>query len=212
MFSSRNLATNLHGKEFRLAADGSHGHGIEIALVSPMPLLQSSRDILTIPMRVALALGFLSSVVDRCGFLGPPGTPGVAWGNFANFLTYSAAVNSFAPSMVQLALAITATILEGLLGVLLLTGLYTQLAALVTSILLLSFAAAMTISLGIKPCSITRFFRLCVALCSSRPKTDIHSASMHYSLSNFGDHHHGNNSNNECDPQPPSRWFGNSGL
>jgi uncharacterized membrane protein YphA (DoxX/SURF4 family) len=151
MFSSRNLATNLHGKEFRLAADGSHSHGIEIALVSRMPLLQSSRDLLTIPMRVALALGFLSSVADRCGLLGPPGTPGVAWGNFANFLTYSAAVNSFAPSMVQPALAITATILEGLLGVLLLTGLFTQLAALVTSILLLSFAAAMTISLGIKP-------------------------------------------------------------
>jgi len=126
------------------------GHGIEIALVSRMPLLQSSRDLLTIPMRVALALGFLSSVADRCGLLGPPGTPGVAWGNFANFLTYSAAVNSFAPSMVQLALAITATILEGLLGVLLLT-LFTQLAALITSLLLLSFAAAMTISLGLKP-------------------------------------------------------------
>src|SRR5262249_13908005 len=27
---------------------------------------------------------------------------GVAWGNFANFLTYSAAVNSFAPSMVPI--------------------------------------------------------------------------------------------------------------
>jgi hypothetical protein len=34
----------------------------------------------------------------------------------------------------------------------------------------------------------------------------------HYSLSNFGDHHYGNSSNNDCDPQPPSRWFGNSGL
>jgi putative oxidoreductase len=116
-----------------------------------MPLLQSSRDLLTIPMRLALALAFLSAVADRCGLLGPPGTPGVTWGNFANFLSYSAAINSFAPSMLQLALAITATILEGSLGVLLLVGLFTRSAAVAASLLLLSFAAAMTISLGIKP-------------------------------------------------------------
>jgi putative oxidoreductase len=53
--------------------------------------------------------------------------------------------------MLQLALAITATILEGSLGVLLLVGLFTRSAAVATSVLLLSFAAAMTISLGIKP-------------------------------------------------------------
>jgi len=116
-----------------------------------MPSLQSSRNLLTIPMRFALALAFLSSVADRCGLLGPPGTPGVTWGNFANFLSYSAAINSFAPSMLQPALAITATILEGSLGVLLLVGLFTRSVAVATSLLLLSFAAAMTISLGIKP-------------------------------------------------------------
>jgi uncharacterized membrane protein YphA (DoxX/SURF4 family) len=53
--------------------------------------------------------------------------------------------------MLQLALAITATILEGSLGVLLLVGLFTRSAAVAASLLLLSFAAAMTISLGIKP-------------------------------------------------------------
>src|SRR5262245_3436205 len=116
-----------------------------------MALLQSSRDLLTVPMRLALALAFLSSVADRCGLLGPPGTPGVAWGNFANFLSYSAAINSFAPSMLQLALALTATILEGSLGVLLFVGLFTRSVAVAASLLLLSFAAAMTISVGIKP-------------------------------------------------------------
>ena len=75
----------------------------------------------------------------------------MTWGNFANFLSYSAAINSFAPSMLQLALAITATILEGSLGVLLLVGLFTRSAAVAASLLLLLFAAAMTISLGIKP-------------------------------------------------------------
>ena len=48
--------------------------------------------------------------------------------------------------------------------------------------------------------------------CRDNERTGTRSASMHYSRSNFGDHHYGNNSNNECDPQPPSRWFGNSGL
>jgi putative oxidoreductase len=75
-----------------------------------MPLLQSSRDLLTIPMRFALVLALLTSVSDGCGLLR---TPGVAWRNFANFLSYSAAINSFAPSMLQLALAKIATILEG---------------------------------------------------------------------------------------------------
>jgi uncharacterized membrane protein YphA (DoxX/SURF4 family) len=77
-------------------------------------------------MRLALALAFLSWGADRCGLLGPPGTPGVAWRNFANFLSYWAAVNSFAPSMLQSALTITATILEGSLPVLLLVGLFTR--------------------------------------------------------------------------------------
>ena len=53
--------------------------------------------------------------------------------------------------MLQLALAITATILEGSLGVLLLVGLFTRSTAVAAFLLLLSFAAAMTISLGIKP-------------------------------------------------------------
>ena len=149
------ISAKSRDESTREANSGSRTEATAMALklryFPRMPLLQSSRDLLTIPMRFALALAFLSSVSDRCGLLGPLGTPGVTWGNFANFLSYSAAINSFAPSTLQLALAINATILEGSLGVLLLVGLFTRSAAVAASLLLLSFAAAMTISFGIKP-------------------------------------------------------------
>ena len=50
----------------------------------PIPADNHDRaiDYLTIPLRLALALSFLFPVADRLGLLGPPGTPGVAWGNF----------------------------------------------------------------------------------------------------------------------------------
>ena len=44
-------------------------------------------------LRIALAAGFLSAVADRFGLWGPPGTPGVAWGNWSEFLDYVAALN-----------------------------------------------------------------------------------------------------------------------
>jgi hypothetical protein len=62
---------------------------------------------------------------------------------------------------------------------------FTRSAAVAGSPLLSSFAGAMTISLGINGGPTTRFHRLCVALCSSRPKIGIRSASMHYSRSNL---------------------------
>lgn len=49
-------------------------------------------DYLTVPLRLPLALSFLFPVADRLGLLGPPGTAGVAWGNFSNFLRYNARV------------------------------------------------------------------------------------------------------------------------
>jgi hypothetical protein len=47
--------------------------------------------------RVALAAGFLSSVADRFGLWGPPGSPRAAWGNWANFVKYTAVLNFFVP-------------------------------------------------------------------------------------------------------------------
>jgi uncharacterized membrane protein YphA (DoxX/SURF4 family) len=101
-------------------------------------------------LRLALSGSYLSAVADRFGLWGAPGSPGVSWGNWQNFVSYSNAVNSFVPSFLGNTLAIVATTLEVLLPALLLTGYKIRLASMVSGIVLLSFALAMTISFGIK--------------------------------------------------------------
>ena len=120
--------------------------------IMPIPADNHDRaiDYLTIPLRLALALSFLFPVADRLGLLGPPGTPGVTWGNFTNFLSYNAQVNSFLPAVTRPALGVTATVLETLFGVTLFLGVYTRLAAAGAGALLLLFGSAMAISFGIK--------------------------------------------------------------
>ena len=107
-------------------------------------------DYLTVPLRLALAMSFLFPVADRLGLLGPPGTAGVSWGNFTNFLRYNAQVNSFAPAAIQPVLGVAATILESVFGVTLFLGVCTRLAAIGAGVLLFLFGGAMAISLGIK--------------------------------------------------------------
>jgi putative oxidoreductase len=120
--------------------------------IMSMPAIpcRNSGDYLTVPLRLALALSFLLSVADRLGLLGPPGTPGVAWGNFTDFLAYNAQVNSFAPSAIRPVLGVTATILESLFGATLLLGVRTRLAARGAAGLLFVYGLAMAISFGIK--------------------------------------------------------------
>ncbi len=107
-------------------------------------------DAASVYLRLTLGGGFLSAVADRFGWWGTPGEPGVAWGNWHNFVNYTAQVNSFLPGSVAPSLAFTATILEIILGVLLLTGVATRLAALGTSLLTALFALALSFSFGPK--------------------------------------------------------------
>jgi putative oxidoreductase len=81
---------------------------------------------------------------------GAPGTPGVSWGNFTNFLAYCARVNSFAPAAIVPILGVTSTVLEILFALALLLGLCTRLAAIGAGVLLFLFGSAMAISFGIK--------------------------------------------------------------
>lgn len=101
-------------------------------------------------LRLSLGACFLSAVADRFGLWGALGQPNVSWGDFAHFTAYTAKVNSFAPSAVVPALAWTATLAEFLLGLALIVGLFTGLAAVLSGSLLLLFAVTMTFSLGIK--------------------------------------------------------------
>ena len=108
------------------------------------------RGVSTVLLRLGLGATFLSAVADRFGLWGAFGQPHVAWGNFARFTAYTAQLNWFLPASMILALAVLATVAEILLGLLLLAGWQTRVAALSSGILLTTFALSMTAAIGIK--------------------------------------------------------------
>lgn len=84
------------------------------------------------------------------GFWGAYGQPNIAWGDFARFVVYTGKLNWFAPPTLVLALAWTATVAETALGLALILGVFTRIAAFLSGVLLLLFALAMTLALGVK--------------------------------------------------------------
>jgi uncharacterized membrane protein YphA (DoxX/SURF4 family) len=109
-------------------------------------------------LRLALGISFLSAVGDRFGLWGAFGHPNVAWGNFAHFIAYTAKLNWFMPSAIIPGLAWVSTCAEILLGVALVLGAFTRIAAFLSGLLLLLFALAMTFALGLEaPLSLSVF-------------------------------------------------------
>lgn len=101
-------------------------------------------------LRFALGFSFLSAVGDRFGFWGSFGEPHVAWGTFSRFAAYTAQLNWFLPKGTIFTLAIVSTCAETILGLMLLLGWKTRIAAFLSGVLLLLFALTMTAALGIK--------------------------------------------------------------
>jgi putative oxidoreductase len=101
-------------------------------------------------LRIALAAAFLSAVADRFGLWGPPGSPGVAWGNLTRFNAYVAKLIWFLPPAGVVTVGLLATAAETLLGLTLLIGWQLRWVALLSAILLFSFATAMLVGLGPK--------------------------------------------------------------
>jgi uncharacterized membrane protein YphA (DoxX/SURF4 family) len=98
----------------------------------------------------------------------------VSWGNFARFVAYTAKLNWFLPAAMIPALAIIATAAELLLGLLLILGWKTRIAALLSAVLLASFALTMTLALGVKaPLNFSVFSAaagaLLLAMCTDFP-------------------------------------------
>ena len=112
--------------------------------------LNRALDYSTVFLRLALGISFLSAVTDRFGQWGAYGQPNVAWGDFSRFVDYTGQLNWFAPTALLPALAWTATCSEILLGLALVSGFFTRTAALLSGMLLLLFALAMTFALGVK--------------------------------------------------------------
>ena len=101
-------------------------------------------------LRLALGTAFLSAVADRFGLWGAYGQPNVAWGNYARFVAYTAKLNWFLPAAAIPAVALISTVAETILGLLLILGCKTRITALLSGVLLILFALAMTMASGVK--------------------------------------------------------------
>ena len=107
------------------------------------------RDSASVALRLALGLTFLYAIADRFGLLGPPGAPNVSWGNFARFTAYVGILNWYLPHFIIPTLARVETVLETLLGIALLLGVWLRPVALASGLLLSSCALTMAIASGI---------------------------------------------------------------
>lgn len=108
-------------------------------------------DYFSLFARVALAISFLSAVADRFGLWTPLlGSENVAWGNMDNFIAYTGVLIPWVPKLFLPVLAWSATIAEVVLGVLLLIGFQMRIVALLSGILLLTFAFSMLFFLNVK--------------------------------------------------------------
>jgi uncharacterized membrane protein YphA (DoxX/SURF4 family) len=99
--------------------------------------------------RWALGAAFLSGIASRFGWWGP----GRGYGTFANFMKYTAQVNSFMPAATIPFLAWAATVAEFTLGLALLLplrGRTARIVALASAALLAVFGLTMAISFGPK--------------------------------------------------------------
>lgn len=96
--------------------------------------------------RVALGAAFLSAVASRFGIWDKT----LDLKHFANFIEYTAEVNSFLPRAVIPCVAMAATVCETSLGILLILGFWPRWVSLASAILLAMFGVAMAISFGVK--------------------------------------------------------------
>ncbi len=112
--------------------------------------MNSNVGIPSVLVRIALGIPYLWFGSDRLGLLGPPGGPRVSWGDWDHFMTYARTVMSFVPDVLVEPLAMLATVGELGLGLLLIAGLTTRLAAAGSAMLSLLFAVSMAISFGIE--------------------------------------------------------------
>ena len=100
---------------------------------------------LTVFLRLALAASYLSSVTSRFGLWGED----VGWGNYANFLDYTAKVNPFLPSSAIPAIGRTVDVAEISFAVLLVLGVRIRETAFLSGVMLFLFAFGMNLGIGV---------------------------------------------------------------
>ncbi|HEY8956387.1 DoxX family protein [Chitinophaga sp.] len=107
------------------------------------------QDLSQLFLRVGLGASYLCAGLDRFGAWGPPGAPDVGWGDWQHFMQYASKLMFFLPYAVAEIFAGIASGAEIIFAILLITGFWTRWAAIGSGLLLLGFALAMTIALGI---------------------------------------------------------------
>ncbi len=105
------------------------------------------KNITKLFLRLSISIGFLSAVADRVGLWGKDYS---VWGNWDNFLAYTALINPWLPTSLLHLTGLVATIAEVVFALCLLVGFKTELFAKLSGVLLLLFALAMSFSTGIK--------------------------------------------------------------
>jgi putative oxidoreductase len=111
--------------------------------------MKNSTAIAQLFLRIALGIGFIAACFDRFGWIAPYGSSNVSWGDWQHFSIYSHSIMPFLSEGLAELLAIIASILELIFGILLITGLFTKWTCIGSGFLLLSFGLCMAISLGI---------------------------------------------------------------
>jgi uncharacterized membrane protein YphA (DoxX/SURF4 family) len=101
-------------------------------------------------LRLALGITFLTPVFDRLGILGRAGTGNIEWGNWENFINYTATLMPYFDRPMVNIMGLTATIAEAAIAVGLIAGFKTKYVALGSCILTLTFIVFMATSVGIQ--------------------------------------------------------------
>jgi putative oxidoreductase len=111
--------------------------------------MKNSFKIPQLLLRVALGIGFLTTVSDRLGFL-PSATRNIEWGAWDKFIDYTTTLMPFLDRPTVNVMGGLATFCEATIGILLIIGFKTRYAAIASCVLTLIFALAMTAFLGVK--------------------------------------------------------------
>jgi len=111
-----------------------------------MPMATSRMtNYLTVFLRLALAASYLSSVTSRIGLWGSE----TGWGNYANFLAYTAKVNPFLPSSAIPTIGWIVDVAEVVFAVLLIVGFRIRETAILSGVMLFLFAFGMNLGVGV---------------------------------------------------------------
>lgn len=94
-------------------------------------------------LRFSLGIGFMMPVLDRFGYFGKPGDPGVGWGNWTNFIGYTNQLMPYIDVSTASYFGLIATVLELIFSIFLIAGYKIRYVALGSFILTLIFALSM---------------------------------------------------------------------